>query len=561
LADSESFLSEIDPPRVNTISWSIEASMDLRDDWRTGLTRRRFLEAAAIAAPAAFLSQAATTQSELLELGARAAVERIGRGELKAEEYAAELLDQYDAHKDLNLVTSIDRARVLEAARAIDRARARGARLGPAAGLLFAVKDQIEVAGYPATGGNRALEGYVPKRNAQVVERLVAAGAIPFCMTTLPDMTVIDGLMHQASPHSDSFGTVRNPYDPTHIPGGSSGGSGAILAARIVPAALGADANGSIRCPSAFCGVTGLRPSTFTIENALRGTKRKRYSDEGLLPPPTGRLYTIGPMARTAADVAFLDALITGQPVPAVDLRTVRIAVPRPDYWERDVVDPGVAAVVQQAFAKLRDAGCRLVEIDLNGEVRSIVGTFENPAPAARIAALGLQAPMSSRETMAQWLRVHAPDVTVEMMHRGRPMLDPSSPTLPPVDAQIKILTDASRRYAEVYRARRVAAIAFPTIPIVAMPIRQGGPKEPFGETIMLNGHQVEEGKALMRNLFIAPRLGAPALSVPVGLSRGLPVGLELDAMPGHDSELLGLGMAVQKVVGRIPPPTFQRIE
>lgn len=529
----------------------------MRDDPRRGLTRRRFLEAAAIA-PLAFRGQAATTHADFLELGAREAVERIRYGESKAEGYVAELWKQYNAHKDLNLVTSIDEARVLEAARSVDRARARGAKLGPAAGLPFAVKDQIEVAGYPATGGNGALKGYVPRRNAVVVERLVAAGAIPFCMTTLPDMTVIDGLMHQASPHSDSFGAVRNPYDPTHIPGGSSGGSGAILAARIVPAALGADANGSIRCPSAFCGVTGLRPSTFTIENALRGTKRKRYSDEGLMPPPLGRLYTIGPMARTAADVAFLDTLITGESVPAVDLRTVRIAVPRPDYWERDVVDPGVAAVIQQAFAKLRDAGCRLVEIDLNGEVRSIVGTFDNPTPAAVIAALGLNAPISSREIMAQWLREHAPDVTLEMMYRGRPMVERPSPTLPPVDEQVKILTEASQRYAEVYRAHGVAAIAFPTIPIVAMPIRQGGPKEPFGEMITLNGQQMEEGKVLMRNLFIAPRIGAAALSVPVGLTRGFPVGLELDALPGHDNELLGLGIAVEKVVGRIPPPTLQ---
>jgi hypothetical protein len=167
--------------------------MDMRDDSRTSLTRRRFLEAAAIA-PLAFRGQAATTQADLLELGAREAVDRIRRGELKAEGYVAELLKQYNAHKDLNLVTSIDEARVLEAARSVDRARARGAKLGPAAGLPFAVKDQIEVAGYPATAGNGALRGYVPKRNAVVVERLVAAGAIPFCMTTLPDMTVIDGL-------------------------------------------------------------------------------------------------------------------------------------------------------------------------------------------------------------------------------------------------------------------------------------------------------------------------------------------------------------------------------
>src|SRR6185312_13824187 len=115
------------------------------------------------------------------------------------------LLKQYDAYKDLNVANAIDGARVLEAARAVDRLRARGAKLGPAAGLPFAVKDQISVAGYPTTGGNGALRGYIPKRHAAVVERLVAAGAIPFCMTTCPDMNVVDGLMHQISAHSESY--------------------------------------------------------------------------------------------------------------------------------------------------------------------------------------------------------------------------------------------------------------------------------------------------------------------------------------------------------------------
>ena len=127
----------------------------MRDDSTAGLTRRRFLEVAAIA-PLAFPGQAATMQADLLELGAREAVERIKRGEFKAERYVSELLKQYNAHKDLNLVTSINQTRVLEAARSVDRVRTRGAQLGPAAGLPFAVKDQIEVAGYPTTAGNRA---------------------------------------------------------------------------------------------------------------------------------------------------------------------------------------------------------------------------------------------------------------------------------------------------------------------------------------------------------------------------------------------------------------------
>src|SRR5688572_17264445 len=179
-----------------------------RQNKRVGVSRRRVLQAAAsivplhigsrVAAALARSGMAGTTHQpsdELLALGAREAVARIRNGDITAEAYVAQLLKQYEAHKDLNVANAIDAARVLEAARAVDRLRARGAALGPVAGLPFAVKDQISVAGYPTTGGNGALKGYVPKRHAVVVERLVAAGGIPFCMTSLPDMNVIDGLM------------------------------------------------------------------------------------------------------------------------------------------------------------------------------------------------------------------------------------------------------------------------------------------------------------------------------------------------------------------------------
>src|SRR5215468_4603305 len=484
-----------------------------QQDESEGVSRRRVLQAAAaivplhvgsrIAAALEPLGRAAAAQQSadpLLALGAREVVARIASGDITAEAYAAQLLKQYDAHKDLNVANAIDPERVLEAARAVDKLRARRTKLGPAAGLPFAVKDQISVAGYPTTGGNAALKGYIPKRNAVVVERLVAAGAIPFCMTSLPDMNVVDGLMHQISAHSDSFGAVRNPYDRTRIPGGSSGGSGAILAARIVPAALGLDTNGSIRCPSAFCGVTGLRPSTFTIENAIKGTSRKRYSDDGLVIPPARRLDTIGPMARTVSDVAFLDTLITGEAVPTVDLRAARIAVPRPDYWERGDVDPGVADVILQAFAKLREAGCALVEIDFEVEVRSIVGTLFQPTPASVFAGDGMGAPQPTSLTMARWLREHAPDVTVEQMYGDRPIRD-GRRSFPPVEEQIRVLNEAARRYAEIYRSHGVLAIAFPTAPIVATPIRPSGPKEPLGELITIKGRQVEEGRVAPQNL------------------------------------------------------------
>jgi len=144
----------------------------------------------------------------------------------------------------------------------------------------------------------------------------------------------------------------------------------------------------------------------------------------------------------------------------------------------------------------------------------------------------------------------------VEQMYRDRPIRD-GSRAFPPAEEQIREITDAARRYAEVYRSHGIQAIAFPTIPIVATRVRAGGPKEPLGEMMTIKGKQVEEGRVAVQNVFMAPRFGAPALSIPAGLSQGLPVGLELDALPGNDSALLGLGVAIQAVIGRLPPPAF----
>jgi mandelamide amidase len=259
-------------------------------------------------------------------------------------------------------------------------------------------------------------------------------------------------------------------------------------------------------------------------------------------------------MARTVSDVAFLDTLITGERAPAVDLRRVRVAVPNDDFWQQEPVDPGVAAVVRQAFARLRDAGCTLVEIDFDREVRSLVGTIDKPSQASVFGAQGMNAPLPSSETMAAWLRENAPDVTVEQMYHGRPIRN-RKPTLPSEAEQVAVLRETNRRYADVYASHGVAAIAYPTVPLVATPIRTQGPLEPLGEMLTLNGVSIAEGLAIARNLFIAPRLGVAALNVPAGMFNGLPVGLQLDAPPGHDSELLGLGIAVERVLGRIPAP------
>ncbi len=154
-------------------------------------------------------------------------------------------------------------------------------------------------------------------------------------------MTGNSSLAAQEDSYSPAYGVVRNPYAPDRMAGGSSGGNGVVLASRMVPAALGEDTNGSVRVPAVFYGVAALRPS------------HKRYSDDGFIISAT-RLDTIGPMARTVADVAFLDELITGEPTPLIAIKGVRIAIPRSDFWDRKWGDPNVASVLSQRYVLKR---------------------------------------------------------------------------------------------------------------------------------------------------------------------------------------------------------------
>jgi len=175
----------------------------------------------------------------------------------------------------------------------LDRARARGETLGSLAGLPFIVKDQIDVAGYATTAGTPALRHYMPSHNAVVVDTLVRSGAIVFAKANMHE------LAFGITSNNGAFGPVRNPYDQTRIPGGSSGGNGAAIAARLAPGGIGTDTGGSVRIPAALNGIVALRP---TIH---------RYPQAGVTPISHTR-DTVGPMARGVADLVLLDGVITG---------------------------------------------------------------------------------------------------------------------------------------------------------------------------------------------------------------------------------------------------------
>lgn len=514
---------------------------------RAQTTRRHILKAAALAtvaapflAPNSARAQAASS-SPLTDLGAREAVDRMRKGEFKAEDYAAASIRQHKAHIALNGVITFDEAKVLEGARAIDKTRASGGKLGALAGLPFAVKDQVDVAGYETTGGNGAVRGYRPKQSAEVVQKLVDAGGIVFAKTNCSDMVGSGGLyVHGATSNNPWFGTARNPYDPRRTPGGSSGGSGTVVAARIVAAAIGEDSGGSVRCPAACCGIAGLRPSTYTPENIAAGTFRKRYSGHGMV-PLANVVDTWGPMARTVADVAFLDTVITGERVPEVNLKGARIGIPRADYWELEYMDTRVKRVTEEAFAKLKDAGAQLIEIDY----KALLALNEGQRINVRL-------PMMSVE---EWLKANVPNVTMAdvLARQGYWMSKPPTPVVASPEERGKILLESAKVYNGVFKSNGLMAIAFPTLPMPAPFINENG--DTPGQRILINGKAVDELDALILNLFSGPRFGVPGLSFPSGMSDGLPISLEFDGLAGDDSRILGLGIAAERVLGTIPAP------
>jgi Asp-tRNA(Asn)/Glu-tRNA(Gln) amidotransferase A subunit family amidase len=475
-------------------------------------------------------------------------VGQIQRGELKAEAYARSLLDRCTALGQLNAIITLDPSRVLAAAHDVDRARSRGDALGPLAGVPVLVKDQMDVAGYPTTAGNGNLRGYDANRSASVIDRLAAAGGYVFAKTNCGDMVRGAYILTQVTNSNPFFGFARNPYDLGRIPGGSSGGNGVALAAGLAPAALGEDTGGSIRIPAAFCGVSGLRPSTYTLENALTGDARKRYPDDGMV-PPAGLLETWGPMARTAADVAYLDAALTGEPVPRLDIASLRLGVPDEAFWESELIEGAVVVVVRDAFDRLREAGATLAPCDL-AELLALARSPELGAAIARPATL----------SFPDWLNRYAPGISIsriEAYQRDWGAADTDLGSLyPPVKlspvAKVDVIGRAQAAHRRIFAEHGLDALAFPTVPLRAPPINPNG--DTPGQCVWLDGRPVNELHAILSFTRMGPRLGAPGISLPAGLADGLPVGLLLEAAPGTDSRLLGVAVAVEAALGPLPP-------
>jgi mandelamide amidase len=468
---------------------------------------------------------------DLTELSATEAAARIRAGTLRSEDLVRALVEAVERRRELNAFITFDRERALAAARRADGLAARKSFAGPLHGVPLVVKDNIHVAGLPNSAGTPGLRDFVPARNAPVAEKLIRAGAIVLGKTNLHE------LAFGITSNNAAFGPARNAYDPARIAGGSSGGTGAAIAARMAPAGLGSDTGGSVRIPAALNGIAGLRPTL------------GRYSPEGITPIAHTR-DTAGPMAREVADLVLLDTVITGarDKVAAAPLPGLRVGVHRAVFWKN--LDAETERMATAALDRLRGAGVEVVEVDmpglaeLNGKVSFPVALYEANVDLTRylkryrvaLDIKGLAERIASPDVKGLFVGAIVPgakDAIPEKVYREALATRPA----------------LQRLYADTFRTHHIAALLFPTTPLPAAPVGDD-------QTTKLNGADVPTFPTFIQNTDPGSNAGIPGLTVPIGRTEaGLPIGLELDGPAGSDRRLLGIGLALEALFGRLPAP------
>jgi aspartyl-tRNA(Asn)/glutamyl-tRNA(Gln) amidotransferase subunit A len=475
----------------------------------------------------------------LHRLDATALRERIASGAVSAEEAARHFLDRIERHDGtLHAFLALDREGALRAARDADARRRAGSPPRALEGVPVAIKDNIHAAGLPTTCGSRILEGFRPPRDATATARLRAAGAVVLGKTNLDEFAM------GSSTENSAFGPSRNPWDPTRVPGGSSGGSAAAVAAGLVPLAFGSDTGGSIRQPAALCGVVGLKPTY------------GRVSRSGLVAFGSS-LDQIGPLARSVRDAARalhavagrdpLDATSLGVDPPSPEAAEVAVAGLRlgvvREQWEHPALEPGVKAAVQTALDALRAAGAEVKEVSLPHAddgiaVYYLVATSEASSNLARYDGVRYGPRAGDGDLASMYAETRDRGFGTEV--KRRILLGTFALSAGYADAYYQRALRVRRLIARDFEKafREVDAVVGPTSPTTAFPV----------------GARAADPLAMyLCDVFSvpAPLAGIPAVSVPCGRDgAGLPVGLQVQAPVLREDVALRVASAVEAAAG-----------
>jgi amidase len=455
---------------------------------------------------------------------ARELVAQLAAGETSSHELAERFLTRIErANRSLNAVAYIDPEATLTAAEGADRALASGERRA-LLGLPLSVKDSIAVAGMPCRSGSWAREGNVPGRDASVVARLRAAGAVVLCKTAVPEYT------WSTETDSSIFGRSNNPYDPTRTCGGSSGGEAALHAVDASPAGVGSDGLCSIRVPAHFCGTVGHRPTVRLVpETGVWPTTK----DTGMLD-----MSTLGPMGRSVDDLALLLPIIAGPDdadpfVSAAligDYARVEIASLRVGFYADDGVaptTPGTRAAVERAAEALADAGAVVEKAD--------------PPPLEEVTdiAFGMMAADGGARARADLAAAggrHTEQVASLLQD-----LESSSLTIEEFFALMRrwiALRGTLRRFVGTYDVL--------VCPVAAGPAPLHGRRPSDDEKLT---DYKEFGYS-----FAYAIAGVPGTVVPAGTERGLPIGVQVVAGANHDHVALAAAAALEQALADAQP-------
>ncbi|MBI4256680.1 Asp-tRNA(Asn)/Glu-tRNA(Gln) amidotransferase subunit GatA [Candidatus Uhrbacteria bacterium] len=459
--------------------------------------------------------------------------EKLASGALSAEALTRSCLDTIEqGDTDVKAFLNVSET-ALEEARAIDVRRAAGESLGSLAGIPVGTKDVILVQDWETTGGSRILEGYNAPYDATAVERLRAAGAI------LLGRTNCDEFAMGSSNENSHYPPTTNPWDKTKVPGGSSGGSAAAVAAGFVPAALGSETGGSVRQPASLCGIVGLKPTYGRVS---------RYGLMAL----SSSMDQIGPLAHTVEDVALLLQAIEGRDpkdgtsaelsnttIPALiekDVSGMTLGVPK-EYFASGM-DSQVAAVVNEAIAELERAGAKIQEISMPHSEYALAAYYIiQPAEASsnlgRFDGLRYGYHSGGENLQETYERTRGEGFGKEV--KRRIMLGSYTLSAGYYDAYyrkaLKVRTLIKRDFDEAFK--NVDAIVCPTSPTVAWNIG-----EKFDDPLSMYLADIYTVTANLATI--------PGMSVPCGFVDGLPVGLQILAKPFDEYALFRIGATYQ---------------
>jgi mandelamide amidase len=430
-----------------------------------------------------------------------------------------------------NISTQLSPAYVQGAATAVDAERKEGEAVGALQGVPYALKDSVDMTEYYTISGHPSLKTFEPLVDADLVKILKAADAICIGKTQIPALSL------WWTTENSMTGDTGNPFNRAYKTGGSSGGSGAAVAARIVPFAVAEDTGGSVRVPSAMNGVQGLRPTT------------GRWPTAGAM--PIGFSDTLGPIARSVADIKLLDTLCAvdhpeNNPSP-MDLVNVRIGYQKAGFF--DELHPWVRKNIEQTMSTLSGAGATLVEI--NGlpamDVSDLaVGMLLADFPAS-VARYFNRHRVYDRSAFGLMHELHMDGIKKAWL----PGMDNAATGEAYFDL-VEQLMEARKTYQKVLGDNEIDVLMYPTTKVPNTP-NDGGDvmagKGPLGETL--------PETLIGANMLFAPAMRTPSIAMYSGMdAAGLPLSVSFDGYSGQDRRLLDIAEAIEKVLPSLAEPS-----